>query len=88
MFTVNRIGWLRTKARYDRWKEEFNTVRREMGFTVKWFDYRHSMWDQYSKQVCAPQQMGHWCYAEKQKWLWMSMAKEAKQVFGDKADYK
>ena len=37
---VYRVSWLKAKARYDRWNEEFQMVQAEMFWTTLWFKHQ------------------------------------------------
>ena len=82
--TVSRITWLRTKARYDRWQEEFKTVTKEIGWMVNWFEKQEDIWRGRVNKTSEEGKCGHQCYAEKQLVLRRSFKDQAIAAFGEK----
>ena len=74
---VYRVNWLRSKARVDRWTEEFVTVSHEMTWTVLWFENQIATWSRRAKRS----EKGHKAYAEKQVAMWKMFKGEAKRGF-------
>jgi hypothetical protein len=79
---VYRVSWLRAKARYSRWSEEFRIVGYEMRWTVNWFRWKGEQWrlrlDDMEDEERPP---GLDCYCHKQMTLWTSLANEAENQF-------
>ena len=44
--TVDRVHWLRMKARYDRWNEEVTILKNEMKWIVLWFGTQRRTWEE------------------------------------------
>jgi hypothetical protein len=80
---VYRVNWLRAKARYARWEEEYNLVRHEMVWTVKYFQHRKRQWEERRIAVSDDGEVatGLQCYAAKQVGLWWRFAEEATAKF-------
>jgi hypothetical protein len=51
--TVYRVHWLKAKARRNRWNEEFILLSSEMDWTVLYYRYQASRWQQRADQVDA-----------------------------------
>ena len=91
--TVYRVHWLKAKARRDRWTEEFNLLSSEMDWTVSYYQYQASCWQQRADvirqgdDICPDDnsddrsKRGKICYAMKQKRMWNTMAERAVIVF-------
>jgi hypothetical protein len=82
---VYRVSWLRAKARYDRWDEEFLIVRHEMRWTILWFKYQLKEWSRRSAESEGQEKAGKRAYAEKQIAMWKMFAEEAESGFKHKA---
>lgn len=80
---VYRVNWLRAKARYTRWKEEYNMVRHEMEWTVKYFQYREKEWQERRKAIKddSTGAAGLQAYASKQAGLWRTFSEKAMARF-------
>ena len=63
-FKVHRVSWLKARARYERWKEELQIVKREMLWTTLWFKHHEQKWERRYKTYPKP---GLKAYAAKQK---------------------
>ncbi len=75
--TDNRVQWLRSKARYERWDEEYRLARAEMTWIPRGYQYRGNIWRQRSNGLSG----GHDAYAARQGALWDSMAIHAYERF-------
>jgi hypothetical protein len=79
---VYRVSWLRAKARFDRWSEEFRLVGLEMEWTINWFRWKQEQWrkrlDDLEEEERPP---GLDCYCHKQMVLWGSLADQAQTRF-------
>lgn len=78
---VYRVNWLKAKARWQRWDEELNLVKHEMGWTVSWFQNKKDEWDRRYHQATKP---GHQAYAQRQVLLWERFELDAQNAFKDK----
>jgi len=79
---VYRISWLRAKARYTRWKEEYLLVGHEMRWTVAWFEYRRTIWQKrYDEIEDEASSDGLRCYALKQANLWERLGETSRNLF-------
>jgi len=76
---VERVSWLRAKARQDRWEEEVTLVQDQMGNTVRFFEFRQQEW--LARASGLPITQGHRCYAYEQADLWGALAQRAKRTF-------
>lgn len=74
---VYRVNWLRAKARRDRWKEEKDLVKAEMGWVINYFEYRQSRWE----ALIPHGGYGGACYAKRQAAMWAEFALDAKARF-------
>lgn len=81
---VSHITWLRTKARYHRWDEELKIVRKEMEWTIRWFEKQEEIWRGRANKASEEGKHGHQCYAEKQQVLWRNFKSQAIVAFGEK----
>jgi hypothetical protein len=75
---------LRTKARYHRWDEELKVVRKEMDWTIRWFEKQEGTWKKRASEAAIEGKHGHQCYAEKQQVLWRNLKSDAIVAFGDR----
>lgn len=82
-FLVERVTWLREKARLDRSHEAITTVKDHMGNTIRFFKTMKSQWKERAER--SPISQGHRCYAYKQVYIWGSLAKRAEEKFGQNA---
>jgi hypothetical protein len=79
---VYRVSWLRAKARYLRWAEEFRLVEYEMQWTVNWFRWKEMQWRQRLRDIEDEERPpGLDCYCHKQMVLWSSLAEQAQTKF-------
>jgi hypothetical protein len=78
---VYRVNWFRAKARSDRWGEELKIVKKEMEWTMNWFEWQTEEWKKRGDKTCREGMRGHTCYAEKQQVLWQAMWKQAHSAF-------
>jgi hypothetical protein len=79
---VYRVSWLRAKARFDRWSEEFRLVGYEMQWTVNWFRWKEKQWrSRLMDMEDEESPPGLDCYCHKQILLWSSLADEAQTKF-------
>jgi hypothetical protein len=72
---------LRASARYKRWKEEVMILKKEMVWTVLWFEKQTKVWDDRFGKACLSQGRGHQAYACRQMHLWSRCVKSAKDEF-------
>jgi hypothetical protein len=79
LFKVHRVGWLKARARYERWKEELQIVKHEMVWTTLWFNHQEQEWERRYKTYLKP---GLMAYAAKQKDVWERFRKQAEERFG------
>ena len=78
---VHRINWLRARARFHRWREEFNLLSHEMEWVTRYFLYQMNKWSTWQKMAADQAKPGHVCYAERQKDLWNMLAIDADTRF-------
>jgi hypothetical protein len=76
---VQRVSWLKARARYERWKEELQMVKHEMVWTTLWFKHLEQNWDVHYKSSEKPRQKA---YAAKQKDVWQRFRIKAEEKFG------
>ena len=76
--TVLRVSWLKARARYERWREELDMVRREMLWVAIWFQHQQKEWERREREATEP---GHKAYAAKQQSLWASFKRNAEVNF-------
>lgn len=76
---VNRVTYLKAKARRDRWKEEKVIRRAEMDWIPRYFQYRQDQWRAFEalKSDCE----GHVSYAKSQQHKWSVLREDAVQTF-------
>jgi len=77
-FKVHRVGWLKARARYERWKEELQIVKQEMVWTILWFKHYEQEWERRYKTYHKP---GLKAYAAKQKNVWKRFREKAEKRF-------
>ncbi|KAF9222836.1 hypothetical protein BS17DRAFT_836038, partial [Gyrodon lividus] len=75
------INWLKAKARYCRWKEEFVLVKHEMRWAVRWFQAEELQWQRRARKS---KEAGHKAYAERKVLLYKCFAENALQMFQSK----
>jgi hypothetical protein len=56
-------------------------VKKEMAWTVKWFEHQQVLWEKRLDNAVISQSRGHQCYAEKQIILWSDFAASASKEF-------
>jgi hypothetical protein len=76
---VNRVNWLRAKARSDRWNEELLLCRLEMTWTINAFAHRKTFWT--DLKTGSDHTTGSQAYAAKQEAMWERMRDSAQQSF-------
>jgi hypothetical protein len=74
---VQRVNWLRAKARHQRWKEEIQILQNEMTWTQLWFQNQMVVWEERKQVATASLSDGHRVYAAKQVWVWKSFLDDA-----------
>lgn len=82
MHVVERVNWLRAKARFDRWTEEFTAIRDQMGNTIRSFQNMQDKWLERAERA-EQQSEGHKYYAYLQADVWGSLASRVKVAFGN-----
>lgn len=81
---VYRVSWLRAKARFCRWSEEWRVVEYEMQWTVNWFHWKANQWRQRLRDVDDDERPpGLDAYCHKQIALWGSLADQAQDGFSN-----
>ena len=78
---VQRVNWLRAKARVTRWTEQFTIICDQMGNTIRFFRYREKEWLNRATRRDA-QSDGHRAYAYMQADMWAFLAQRAETKFG------
>jgi hypothetical protein len=81
--SVQRVNWLRAKARHQRWKEEITIVEHEMVWTQLWFKHQIQVWEEREEVARLNLSHGHKVYAAKQVWVWKNFLDDAKTSFMD-----
>ena len=76
---VYRVNWLRSKARYDRWKEEVRILKSEMQWTILFFDHQRKEWEELASG--SERSDGEKAYGLRQAAMWDNFAKEGRRVF-------
>jgi hypothetical protein len=69
---------LKARARYERWQEELEIVKREMVWTTLWFKHQEEEWERRYKTYPEP---GLRAYAAKQKDIWKRFRENAEEKF-------
>jgi hypothetical protein len=70
---VYQVSWLREKARFCQWSEEWRLVGYEMQWMVNWFHWRENQWRQRLRDVNDDERPpGLDSYCHKQIALWGS----------------
>jgi hypothetical protein len=80
-YEVNRVNWLRAKARYQRWHEEVLILEHEMIWTQKWFSHQKKIWEDRMHQSASGSKPGHRSYAAKQVGIWSEFWECASKEF-------
>ena len=78
---VDRVNWLRARARYLRWNEEVTILQHEMRWTVLWFGKQRAIWDNRLGKASVTQSTGHQAYAARQAYLWSQCVAAAQEEF-------
>jgi hypothetical protein len=81
--SVDRVNWLRAKARHKRWEEEILIVKHEMVWTKLWFGYQKRQWEERMKIASLALSDGHKAYAAKQVEVWAQFLQKAQKAFVD-----
>lgn len=79
--SVHRVNWLRARARYHRWREEFNITSHEMEWVTRYFLHQMGRWAAWKELALTEGKNGHVCYAEGQMDIWMRLAEDANKRF-------
>jgi hypothetical protein len=66
---VYRVHWLKAKARFNRWDEEYQLIPNEMVWTVKYFGHQALKWEERALSASSMFLPGHAAYAYRQKWM-------------------
>jgi hypothetical protein len=77
-FAVERVMWLRAKARHERWKEEVMIVENEMTWIKLWFQHQIEVWEDRKKRSTTS---GHRVFAAKQVGVWKTFLSDASRSF-------
>ena len=77
---VERVNWLRAKARHQCWKEEVTILENEMVWIKLWFEHQIQVWEDRKKTSTSS---GHMVFAAKQVWVWKKVLSDARQSFAD-----
>jgi hypothetical protein len=80
------VHWLKAKARFNRWDEEFMLIPNEMDWTVRYFQHQAEKWGERADSAKEKSLRGHSAYALKQKWIWEQFASRAKDAFDNVAE--
>jgi len=80
--TVNRVNWLRAKARSKRWEEEVLILRHEMVWTQLWFEHHKKKWEKRMEVADKASRAGHHAYAAKQARVWSQFWGDARKELG------
>jgi hypothetical protein len=75
------VSWLRAKARFSRWSEEFRLVEYEMQWTFNWFRWKERQWRMRLNDIEDERPPGLDGYCHKQVVLWGSLADQAETQF-------
>ena len=78
---VHRVNWLRARARFHRWREEFNITSHEMEWVTRYFMHQMKKWSAWSDVAAAGGKRGHVCYAEAQIDIWKRLGEDADHRF-------
>lgn len=78
LYPVQRVNWLRQRAKTDRWDEQYELVQEEMKQTVRSFEWKVRMWQTLSVGTVTN---GQRAYARRQAHVWQSLADEARREF-------
>jgi hypothetical protein len=77
-FAVERVMWLRAKARHERWKEEVLIVENEMTWIKLWFKHQIQVWEDRKNRGISE---GHRVFAAKQVGVWKTFLSDASRSF-------
>lgn len=80
--SVYRASWIRSCSRYDRWKEELALVEAEMGWYVRFLEYRQNWALQWTTLGLGG---GYDGYAFRQANMWRRLQQRARAEFKKKA---
>lgn len=78
---VDRVNWLRARARYLRWDEEVTILEHEMAWTILWFGKQREIWEDRLGKARVCQSTGHQAYAARQRHLWSQCIAAAQEEF-------
>lgn len=80
---VHRVNWLRARARYHRWREEFNITSHEMEWVTRFFMHQMKKWTMWKDLATTGGKNGHVCYAEAQIDIWKRLGEDADKRFAE-----
>lgn len=81
MAKVNRVHWIRARARQNRWQEEVTLTHYEMQWTVRYFQNQACKWKQWGVQAEQGRMAGAAAYAARKVAMWTDMAGRAYREF-------
>jgi hypothetical protein len=79
--SVNRVNWLRAKARSKRWEEEILILKHEMIWTQLWFGHQKKKREARMEMAIVASKPGHRAYAAKQAKIWAQFLEHAQTEF-------
>ena len=80
---VHRVHWLRARARFHRWREEFNITSHEMEWVTRFFMHQMKKWTTWRDWAVTGGKIGHVCYAEAQIDIWKRLGEDANKRFAE-----
>ena len=80
---VHQVNWLYARARYHRWREEFNITSHEMEWVTRYFVHQMRKWSAWSDLAAAGGKTGHVCYAEAQIDIWKRLGEDVDKQFAE-----
>ncbi|KAF8263350.1 hypothetical protein EI94DRAFT_1597819, partial [Lactarius quietus] len=81
MDEFNRVHWLHTKAQFERWKEEEDSVHNEADWIPTYFHAKAECWKRrWMKNAAQGQLAGHEAYASRQIHIWEEMSLSSRKA--------
>ena len=72
---VNRVHWLRSKAQFERWKEEQDSIHNEAVWVPAYFRGRSDCWKAWMDIAAQEMRPGHAAYASRQSHAWEELSR-------------
>ena len=74
---VDRVHWLRSKAQFERWKEEQDSIHNKAVWVPAYFHSKVELWNEWRKFAVHKRLPGHAAYASQQAHAWEELSRSS-----------